>query len=283
MKKHLLLLLVLLIASCEIINPSEETPSFIYIEDFTITSTSGQGSHSSKITDAWVWIGGENQGVYPLPAHIPILHSGRQTIFVEAGIKINGISASRESYPFYTTHEEEIDLIPNETDTIKPNISYIIDEIPFIENFEGIGLKLSILSDSINHSIDKIFTDTLESQMGNYFGKIAIDGDAYEVFECGTPDLNLPTDKPVYLEMDYKCNNTMLVGLYANNNSQSEKTAIIYLNDRTQWNKIYIFLSEYLASYNNSTSYKLFFGMIRDTSQTQSEMYLDNIKILYEE
>ncbi|MBC8464495.1 MAG: hypothetical protein H8D62_02335 [Bacteroidetes bacterium] len=282
MKRYLPFILVLLFASCDIINPAEDTPAFIYIEDFTIATTSSQGSHSSKITDAWVWVGSENQGVYPLPAHIPVLQSGTQTIFIEAGIKTNGISASRESYPFYTTHEQEIDLNPNETDTVRPDISYTVNEIPFIEDFEK-GNALHIFSDSINHSIDNEFTDTLENQMGNYFGKIAIDGDAYEVFECGTDDLNLPTDKPVYLEMDYKCNTTMVVGLYANNNSQVEKNAIIYLNPKTQWNKTYIFLSEYLVSYNNANSYKLFFGMIRDTSQTQSEMYLDNIKIVYEE
>ena len=282
MKRYLPLVLVLLFTSCDIINPAEDTPAFIYIEDFTVTAAGTQGSHSSKITDAWVWVGGENQGVYPLPAHIPVLQSGTQTIFVEAGIKTNGITASRESYPFYTTHEQEIDLNPNETDTIRPDISYTIDEIPFIEDFE-VGNKLSIFSDSINHSIDRELTDTLEGQLGNYFGEIVIDGDAYEVFECGTDDLNLPTNKPVYLEMDYKCNNTMVVGLYANSNSQVEKNAIIYLNPKTQWNKTYISLSEYLVAYNNANSYKLFFGMIRDTSQAQSEMYLDNIKIVYEE
>ena len=42
-------------------------------------------------------------------------------------------------------------------------------------------------------------------------------------------------------------------------------------------------LTEVIFNYNDADDYKLFFAIPRDTSVTQNEMYLDNIRLLYEE
>lgn len=284
MKAYLPIVLVLLLTACEVINPEEDIAAYIYIESFEVETSNKQGSNSSKITDAWVWVGNDNLGVYPLPAHIPILKSGEQEIHIEAGIKQNGISASRVNYPFYTLHKETITLNQLETDTIFPVITYIVDQIPFIVDFEGVGINLEITSDSINQNIQKENTP-IENRntLGYQYGKVILEGNEDLVFECTTPELTLPVDKPVYLEMDYKCNNTLVVGLYANSPTQVDKEAIIYLNPKEDWNKLYLSLSNYIVSYNNANNYKVFFGMFKDADTTQSKFCLDNVKILYEE
>jgi hypothetical protein len=83
--------------------------------------------------------------------------------------------------------------------------------------------------------------------------------------------------------MDYKCNSLIVVGIYANGSSAIDKNTIIYLNQKDDWNKIYISLTEIIANYSDAQDYKLFFAMPRDTSFAQNEMFLDNIKLVYEE
>ena len=52
---------------------------------------------------------------------------------------------------------------------------------------------------------------------------------------------------------------------------------------KDDWNKIYISLTEIIANFSDALDYKLFFAIPRDTSLTQNEMFLDNIKLVYEE
>ena len=266
-----------MLCGCEIINTEESIPSIIEIESISV-----DGDNTQNITDAWVYINNEFQGVYPLPTSFPTLNSGSQTIIIEAGVKKNGISSSRIEYPFFSTYSIDAELTPNEKLVINPNVNYSITTFPYVEDFEGIGTILEVVTDSLNHSLEPIY-DNSNPAFGNKHIKSVISGDANEIFECTTTNINLPTDKQVFLELDYKCNSTLVVGIYANLTSQVNKSAIIYLNKRDDWNKIYISLSEIISNYNNAQSFKIFFGMSRDTTLAQNEMYLDNIRILNEE
>ncbi|MDX5345959.1 MAG: hypothetical protein LPJ89_02375, partial [Hymenobacteraceae bacterium] len=79
--KALLFLVLATVSGCEIINPDEETPSYIRINriDFDPQAT---GYASAAITDAWVFASDPNRnsfeliGVYELPATVPLLISG---------------------------------------------------------------------------------------------------------------------------------------------------------------------------------------------------------------
>jgi len=275
--KILYTFLIVMLCGCEIINTEESIPSIIEIESISV-----DGDNTQNITDAWVYINNEFQGVYPLPTSFPTLNSGSQTIIIEAGVKKNGISSSRIEYPFFSTYSIDAELTPNEKLVINPNVNYSITTFPYVEDFEGIGTILEVVTDSLNHSLEPIY-DNSNPAFGNKHIKSVISGDANEIFECTTTNINLPTDKQVFLELDYKCNSTLVVGIYANLTSQVNKSAIIYLNKRDDWNKIYISLSEIISNYNNAQSFKIFFGMSRDTTLAQNEMYLDNIRILNEE
>ena len=61
MRFSLLITSFLFLLSCEVINTEEDIPSIISIESIDV-----DGNHSSKITDAWVYIDNEFQGVFPL-------------------------------------------------------------------------------------------------------------------------------------------------------------------------------------------------------------------------
>ena len=276
-KSVLSFFIILFLLGCEIDYKQEDFPSIITIESITV-----EGNFTSKITDAWIYIDNEFEGVFPLPANFPVLKTGNQEIIIEAGIKKNGISSSRENYSFFSPFKFNTELIENQNNSIIPNVSYTLTSFPYNENFEGVGTSLNIVSDSSNHTIEKIY-DSSNINYGNYYAKSIISGEFGELFECNTPNFDLPKDKVVYLEMDYKCNAPIIVGIYANASSEIDKNTIIYLNEKEEWNKIYISLTEIIYNYNDADNYKLFFAIPRDTTVLQNEMYLDNIRLLYEE
>ena len=277
MKPIFTLLILSCLFSCEVFNVDEDIPSMITIESIEV-----EGNYTSKISDAWIYIDNEFQGVFPLPANFPILKTGQQDIIVEGGIKKNGISSSRVNYPYFTSFEISAELLENQNLTLNPKVNYSFNNFPYDEDFEGVGTSLSVISDSTSHTLEKIY-DSSNINFGNYYAKSVISGEFGELFECNTPDFDLPKNQEVYLEMDYKCNSLIVVGIYANGSSAIDKNTIIYLNQKDDWNKIYISLTEIIANYSDAQDYKLFFGMPRDTSFAQNEMFLDNIKLVYEE
>ena len=84
--------------------------------------------------------------------------------------------------------------------------------------------------------------------------------------------------------MDYKSSSNFVVGIYAANSQTTEKTAIIYLNEKEDWNKTYISLSESISSFGNAYSnFNIFIGMSRNIEQDSNKLLLDNIRIVYEQ
>ena len=77
--KHLTyLFLLLLFFSCEKVDPNN-IPANIKINDITLT-----GSSTENITDAWIYINDQLQGVYEIPALFPVLNIGSHKLRVRA-------------------------------------------------------------------------------------------------------------------------------------------------------------------------------------------------------
>ena len=129
MRFILFLTTLLFLFSCEVINTEEDIPSTITIESIEV-----DGNHTSKITDAWVYIDNEFQGVFPLPANFPVLKTGELEIIIEAGIKKNGISSSRENYPFFTSFEVNRELLENQNTSFSPTSDFASATVPKREN-----------------------------------------------------------------------------------------------------------------------------------------------------
>ena len=109
----LILLLLAFVASCEVINPDEKVPAYIHIDKISVDANLGQGTDSSNISDAWIYINSELIGAFQLPATIPILKAGNQDIEIRSGVIINGIASTRTINPFYSYQTKNIKLIPD--------------------------------------------------------------------------------------------------------------------------------------------------------------------------
>ncbi|MFM7587341.1 MAG: hypothetical protein ACKO6M_10010 [Bacteroidota bacterium] len=108
--------LMWVLMGCSLYTADRGIPSYIYIPGFNLTTTYAEhGSGSSNIKDVWVFIDGDLQGVYPLPAHFPILREGPIDLQLSAGVVLNGISATRSIYPFYTQANASAELNAGQT------------------------------------------------------------------------------------------------------------------------------------------------------------------------
>jgi len=272
MKEITYLLIILILASCQK-EDSGGIPTYLKIDNITLD----EGNTTSNITDAWVYVNDQLQGVYELPANFPVLQEEIQTVRIKAGIKVNGIASSRIAYPFYTSYYKDITFIPSETDSIAPIIVSYLDSIDFfLEDFEGAGVNIEVTAIS-----DTTFIP-LNDGNNNYGGGVLL-GDSLFTFEIATDELkDLPqAGAPVFLELDYKSNTQFLVGVYVNYPQSVIQKDLLWINPKEDWNKIYVNLTTTISEGINATSFKVFIGMKRDFELDKNELYFDNLKVVY--
>lgn len=277
----LFLLLPLFFSSCSVINPAEEIPSYIHIDSISLSTNNAQhGSNSHKITDAWVYVNDQLIGAFELPANIPVLEEGVKEVKVRAGIKVNGISATRSRYPFYNLYEETVNLVTGQAITVNPTVTYFASFVPFelIEGFENAGVSFT---DTLNSDTTLVILNSPDPNVfeGNRSGAVYLD-DAHPRFlgiSAGT--FSIPTNgADAFLELNYKCNQHFSLGIIGGTIDYREA---IVLNPTSGWNKIYIRLSELASLGPVYGSYRLYFAMQKESSVSLSELYLDNIKLIY--
>lgn len=292
--KALAALLCILVGftSCEVIDPVEPTASYISIDyiDLVVLNPGEEGSESHAIVDAWVYANDELVGAFELPARVPILEEGNTKITIYAGIKNNGFSSLRLKYPYYTKFESYYDLIPGETVDVDPVVNYYNAAIvTIVDDFDvaGINFEPGPFSD----------TNITEITTAGYVFEGSGSGEAYldvaggmSIWESrSTKDLLLPVGGEIYLEMNYACNDTMLVGIVAESIISDEKNGIIFLtptfsgNGLPVYNKIYIQLSSTVGNYVSADAFEVYFEMLHGGGSIpyQPVAYFDNIKICH--
>ena len=285
--KHVIFLFlfgIFLFQSCKKADINDGVPSYISIPSIeVVTDPTNEGSNSHKITDAWVYFDNNLQGVYPLPATFPVLLSGKQNISIKAGIKNNGIAATRVKYPFYDYFNAEIILTKDSVIVLNPGVSYAnIDSIIF-EDFEFNNpiLNQDTIIDITKNSDTTYLSNNTTIFEGNSLG--AHLASPHNTFEIAIEEIQLPkVGTPVYVELNYKCNTPFQVGVYANLTDAVITNSIVTINPKNEWNKIYIDLTSAISNTNYADSHTIFISMKRDINSTEiAELYLDNFKIVY--
>jgi hypothetical protein len=281
---YLFLVIALLsFGSCNLYNPAEPVPAYISIQQINLTTTSIQGTNSNRITDAWVYIDEQLVGCYELPTTFPVISEGTHQIRISAGIKINGISASRGPYPFYTQYTQVVNLQKGTTTPITPTVAYAAyAHFDFMEDFEGSGIAIdsSAGTDTLMQRIyspnPNVFNDN-----GHSSGIAYLDH-KNTFFECvSSLSYTLPkSGSDVFLEFNYKANHPFIVGVISQP-PYYQKIASLTFNPTDGWRKTYLYLTPAISSSQNATEFKIFFGMINDTNSDSLALVLDNIKLVH--
>ena len=282
LKKILPLFFITVISSCEIINPEEKIPSYIYINDFTFScNLELHGYPSTKITDAWVYANGIFIGAFELPATVPILESGETDIIVYPGIKENGISGTGMIYPFYNGYSITRNLMEGETDTLYPSSTYkpsAAITFLFKDRFET-GNSFHSVESEADLTTTTSVTDIFEG-LRSAITTLTPDLDTFRV---STDPLFFGTiDHQLFLELDYKCDINYLVYLRCNTTGGSTiYDEVLTITPKDYWNKIYVNLNPTLQFFSayQPESYNLEFRAINTLNDT-AQIYFDNLKII---
>ena len=281
--------LVFLIASCE--GKRETLPAYIAIDkiDFNYQNVSLVGNGGTAITDAWVFDNDNLLGVFELPAVVAVATEGTHKLTVGAGIKLNGISGTRETYPYYTKWSKDITLNPLDTVSVTPKVGYYLDiGISFKEEFQDVVLKIDTVSSS-DVALERVFVENQPQYLDSYVGKVYIKK-ATPGFKAYTKDLFMvPTTvtQPIYLELDFKCNQDFVVGyiIKAPSTGIAENQLIALrstvVDGEMTWKHIYIDLTDQFAGRADATGFGVSFTAYYDgINPDGGYIFLDNVKVV---
>ncbi len=258
-----------------------DVPSYLTISKIEVNVTDvDQGTNSSSFSDAYVYINDRLIGIYNLPANIPITQSGQVKLSIGGGIKQNGVYESRLEYPFYTRFDTIVNLIVGETIEVNPILEYKnnVDFNVFAENFEtGVNFLKGNTSDT-----NFVRTDEPDESFEGFSGKLILE-EGKERFEVYTPDISdVPrfNTSPVYMELDFKGNIFVNVGSYFDNRRTNQ--IYVVLPPKETWTKVYINLTEMLATNGNASNFNFFFAYNKAVTNFKgtAEFYVDNVKIV---
>ncbi len=279
--------LISLFVSCEKFDGDQSIPAYIQIDKFILEKNLNlaEGSLSNKITDVWVYIDDEFLGAYELPAKFPVLKRGNHKITLAPGIKMNGVAGTRVVYPFYKKIELNNYYLKEDSishiDSSLTKITYL-DNVKFAwkEDFEDGGVSLQRRSSSDTG----IYKSNLSANVfeGFYSGLISLNQNQ-SFFEVETiNNFILPKNgSPVFLEMNYKTNNPVRVGLLAYYSSKIIQISTVVLNPSSDWKKIYINFTPDLSELYSAIDFKVFFGEYKSSTNQEVNVIFDNIKLVH--
>jgi hypothetical protein len=155
-------------------------------------------------------------------------------------------------------------------------------ECSYREDFEGSGFSMveTGASDTMMYQLPAGDPNVFE---GTSSGVVYLDT-THQFFEITTTtDYLLPgSNKPVFIELDYKINQTMQVGLFVNLPGPTvEQIPVINLNPTSRWNKIYIQIGNIVTPYApTATGFKVYLGAIKNPNVDKPVFYIDNLKVV---
>jgi hypothetical protein len=95
---------------------------------------------------------------------------------------------------------------------------------------------------------------------------------------------SLPNNsRPVYLEVNYRSDVNLNIGLYVINNNGVEVTeasVITMLATNNEWKKLYLNLTSTVSRYSNS-KYRVYFKAAHDTNKSSTQVLIDNFRVMY--
>lgn len=278
------LFVAVLFTACEKEIPNGGVPAYIQIDTIKVTSNANQGSASHNVTDAWIFVDNEPLGAFQLPCKIPVLKEGNHNILVRAGIKMNGISATRVPYPFYQFYQVNTKLAKDSVTLVSPTVTYFSDiAFPYLEDFTSGGI--TIMKDPSKSDTDIVrLTSGPDLYQGPCGAIYMPPGNIDTTLFYMNSNVVLPGGgEVVYLEMDYKNNFPFVMGLYVNKPTSVVQKQLFQYNVSENWNKIYINLTEYISGESNAIDFKLFFGAIKVGEDTTKDVkiFIDNIKLVH--
>lgn len=284
MKPNFFLILIAVagaFAGCNIVNPSEQVPTYIQVDSFTLepTDPAKTGSLSSDIKSVWVYFNNQAVGAYDLPATVPILTSGPGTVQLIPSVSFSGTSRIQQ-YPFYEPDTLSIPYKPGEVTKINGVTRYRANaNFRWMADFETGNKFIKVNSENPD---DTLLLTTMDKSMvfeGNGSGYIRLSS-AHPSSEVITESGFTVASGQAYLEINYKCSVPFEIGMQTTPASGQIVYDYLYgLNPSDTWRKAYIGVQDFVTQ-NKGGQYNLLIRTKLGEGQTDGYVLIDNLKIV---
>ena len=269
-KAYLLYLLPFFIIACS--KPANNgIPSYLKIEDVTLTTTPGQGSSLHGISDLWIQSEGVNLGVSEYPRVLPALFSGERDVDMSAGIMQSGDFFTREIYPCYKLFNTTATFTDTDTTTINPSFTYR-DEVQFvfIEDFETSNAFSGLNRTNATNS------ENIEGRAGF----IQLNESTSSIQAKTGSTIAIPFGAKVFVEYHYKGSNDFGLGIESlNGGSVTSSSFFAFGAPSEEWRKIYIELTDIVIGLD-AEEYNFFINASRLDTIGDYDLFIDNFKIV---
>lgn len=273
---------------CKKWDKPEQVPAYIHIDHIDLSVSPSQGTAKHGLIDAWVYVNDQPVGVFNLPATIPILASGSQKITIAGGIKEDGLTEHRAKYSLLLPFIKTVNLIPGHvhemTGVDQPTVSYYpsTDVGIWHENFDDAAIEF--YADPNSDAGVAYVNDTVNVFEGTGSGKIELPVGFDYARVITSQSFDLPKlGNPVFVELHYKTNNSMGIGIQAINGTELIPLTNTVLNATNgEWKKIYVKLTDIVSEQSNADSFKFIITIDKDNGVDVVENYIDNFKVVYD-
>ncbi len=265
-------------------------PSYIYLDKITLAGIDPNTQAAlpeTKVIDAWVYVNAQLIGGFRLPARIPILNEGVNTVEILPGVAENGGFATPAIYPFYERYTKQMNFVSGKTDTLKPVVTYTANARVNSDGFEGTTTYGDDLDGDATTRIIATANDPLSS---SGYGKISLSTDHPSMVAASIGRYDKTqlrgAGAPVWIEINWRGDNSIAVGIIGRKAGVSvpftEYQKKVILAPRATWGKAYISLySELAAMESKVDDYQIVISSYLDPDKTEGAVYLDNVKVVY--
>jgi hypothetical protein len=277
------LLLLSFLSACTFTENDSIEPAYLILQNPSLTTKSSEGDNSHNIKYAWVIIDGQLLGVFPLPAKVPIIPtSAEMDIQINAGVNQDGDPNNSVEYPFFNPIKKTMKIESNEEYDISLKFTYKSDLVfDFIEGFEN---NTHILDNDIDENTNTRINLTGKDKVsGNSAGIIVLDNANTDGEVSCIPFFDNKLNKlgNVFLEFDYKSDESIFVGSEVEINNSSKQSYSAIVPKSTKWTRAYVNLTQDISR-NTVSRYRVILGSTRiEKSNPQSEIYFDNVKLVH--
>jgi hypothetical protein len=290
-----------IISSCSVFDPPTVVPAYGHIDSihFAIPADSAvkEGTNSSNITAAWVYLDDNPVGAFQMPCTFPIIAgNGNHNIKIYSGIAAADAGSPLNINPFYQYYTVNVNLQQGVVTKFQPVSSYY-DWVTFkfMENFDEYNagtLATSIIDyhgggNKGDASLTSMYVTNTPSLIFDGHGNsgiVTLNATDYQYTGMTDPPEVLPTTgTPVYLELNYRCTALCNIGLFEGDTNDQLSPSVIVFPTST-WKKLYVDLyTNGISSSHVYNDYRVYFNMNLDTQDghTADTLLIDNIKIIY--
>ncbi|MFK7756897.1 MAG: hypothetical protein AB8B53_08215 [Flavobacteriales bacterium] len=286
----LVALTVLFFSTCSVLDKEEDLPSFIKIDDITLSlegltladGSSTAGSDRTALKEIQVDANGQTIGIFSLPAIVPILESGSVDLVITPIINRDGVSTAKVPYPFYRPYTTIENLTELDTVQITPVVTYLNGLNFWIENFTN-SSEFQNNDPSTDGDLVRILTEPFEAPASGF---IDLPSDASFFYAETAESFDIPLGKPAFVELHYSSNHPFRIGTLARVGVTDSRSDLVGINPSTNseekvWKKLYVNLTDYRSNFSSGANFEIYFRLSKDPGYPEPLVFIDNVKVVY--